>query len=160
MWYSCRNWILFCVSLNLLFQGFTEHICVIKCPLMNSEFFHLLSLFLYWWMDKKSLDSSIILQFLRFTSFHIFHLILIFSFAWLNCLFLVLLIGYPSLDVNSNTVLGVHVVSMAWQKCYTSLYPKFFKKFWIPASVVSHWLHVVRMYKICSKWLVVRICNS
>jgi len=68
-------------------------------------------------MDKKSLDSCVISQFLHFTPFHLSHLILIFSFAWLNCLVVVLLIGYPSLDVNSNAVLGspcsVHPFYMA-----------------------------------------------
>jgi len=79
-------------------------------------------------MNKKSLDSSVISQFLHLTSFH---LILIFSFAWLNCLVLVLLIIYTPLDVNSNAVLGVHVLSILfiWQKSYTSLSSKSFNKF-------------------------------
>jgi hypothetical protein len=68
----------------------------------------------------------------------------------------VLLIGYPSLDVNSNAVLGVHVLSIlfTWQKCYTSLYSKSFKKFWISLSCITLnyiWYECIR-YAVNDLW--------
>jgi hypothetical protein len=60
------------------------------------------------------------------------------------------------LDVNSNAVLGVHVLSILfkWQKRYTSLHSKSCKKFWIPLSCITlnyMWYKCIR-YAIHDLW--------